>query len=210
MDLAKSFWIRDCPSSVDSLFEMFVFASFWNKPHQLHLVTKGRSPDTWNHPSKYRPGFDPNNPYEMECRLKEWRRTRHNYGSIDGIRLIPDEGSIPEGTLHMVQVTTSDTHGFNFKYVKIIVENMENPPNGHPMIFKVKRIKITFIVPQCVLPDFQIKYSKEDKEGFTQEVQAMLTRFDWIGDLESMKGKMEVLGAIGWDRPEWNTCARVF
>ena len=205
--LARDFWLRDCPGSVGSLFEKFVFASLWKD--RIALVDRHNHDASWTHPSDFTVRLNPSCPDVISCALGEWRRpAQPNFGSIDGIRLIDDGSNNREGTLRMVKMTTQDRHGFNFEFVKLVIDNLENPRPicgiQGPRVFTVNGILITFIVPRCILSHFSIKPSDEDVKGFTAEVRATLSRFGWIGSLDDLISRIEILGATEWDQDAWH------
>ena len=102
------------------------------------------------------------------------------------------------GTLHMVQVTTGTTHGFNFKYVKLLIDKLEDG-----QVFTVTNIRIFSIVPECIRRVFKIKLTKEDRSGFTEDVEATLKRFGWTGSVDLLVARFEILGLPAWDQNRW-------
>jgi hypothetical protein len=198
--LAQDFWVRDSPSSVGSLFERYFFSCLWKDPCEIELINSLGEKVIWNDYSDYLVKFNPYAPTIADCAIGEWRRPiQSNFGSsIDGIKLVELVDGCRSGILHMVQITTATTHGFNFKYVKLIIDKLKQG------VFTVTDIKITFIVPECIRRKFKISLTKEDRSGlFTFGVQETLDKLGWTGDVDTLIDRFEIFGLPAWDQHSW-------
>jgi hypothetical protein len=85
---AKTFWVKCCPSSVNSLFERFFFASLWNSQNRVTLQDRQGNEIIWEEVGN----FTPINVHALSLAnitFGKWNRTKMSrFGAIDGIKIM--------------------------------------------------------------------------------------------------------------------------